>query len=126
MTRNTSSTERPGNYLLEFDITSANNITPYLFVKQRVILSDGTKDDSFVTVASLPQIEDINQLVPAKDSTYFRDSTITLISSDPDLLQNISDDIIADLQLTLSQLDELDDIAESETITITPSSVTVS
>lgn len=126
ITRRESQSTRPGNYRVDFTIASGNNITPYLFVKQRVGLADGTYDDTFVTVASPSQIEEIQQQSPAAGEFFFRDNTISLISSDPTLIQTTANNILSDIQLTIQQSEDLDVLSAAETITVTNSSITYS
>jgi hypothetical protein len=97
-----------------------------LFVKQRILLADGTYDDTFVTVASPAQIEDIQQQSPAPGEFFYRDNTFSLISSDPTLLQTTANNILADVQLTIQQSEDLDVLSTAETITVTDSSITYS
>ena len=126
LSKSTAQSTSLGNYRVDMTISAAESITQFLFVKQRTLLADGTNDDTFVTVASPAQIAEIQQSTPTKDSSYFRDNAISLISSDPEFIQQIADDILADIQLTLQQASDLDGMSAPETIIITPSAVTVS
>lgn len=123
LTQSNAQSTRPGNYLVTLAITSAESITSFLFVKKRIIRPDGSSDDTFVTVASPAQIEDIPQQVPGPDDPYWRDDTITLVSSDPDLLNDVISEITEDIQLTLIEATDLQTISSSQVITITPTSI---
>lgn len=126
ITRREAKSTRPGNYRVDLTITSSSNITTFLFVKQRISLVDGTYDDTFVTVASPAQIEDIQQQSPAPGEFFFRDNTISLISSDPTLIQTLTNNILSDVQLTIQQSEDLDVLSSAETITVTDSAITYS
>ena len=125
MTRQSAATTKPGNYRLDISITSTQDITPALFVKQRIILPDGTADDTFVAVASPSEIEDIPPYNPGKGEIYFRDSSISLVNSDPEFIENTADSIIADVQLTIIQATELENLQLADTVTVDSSSVTI-
>lgn len=100
----TSQGSRPGAYRTDMTVTSASNDTTiYLFVKQRILNIDGTTDDTFIAVAGPAEIEDLPQQAPVAPSTIFRDSTISLISSDQVALQAAVQNILNDLLLTMQQ-----------------------
>ena len=124
ISRQKSATCRQGNYRVDLTINTANNITPYLFVKQRIIRPDGSVDEQFAAVASPMQIEEIAQQAP-DNSSYFRDDKVSLVSSDSDYLAQIVNDILADIQLTIIQLDELDVLNPAENITVTNDAIVV-
>jgi hypothetical protein len=124
ISRQTSATSRQGNYRVDLTIDSANLITPNLFVKQRVIKPDGTIDDTFAAVASPSEIEDIPELAPGSNR-FFRDSKISLINSDSDYLNQVVQQILIDVQLTVLQMNELDLLTPSEIITVTESGISV-
>jgi hypothetical protein len=125
LSRASSSTDKPGNHRVDISITSSNDITSYLLVKRRVKLPDNTFDDTFVTVANPVQIEDIPQSTPASGDEYFRDKSISLVSSDPEYLSQVVDQVYADIQLTLIQATELEILSVADTVEITPESITV-
>ena len=122
--RQTSETSRQGNYRTDLTITSGQDITQYLLVKQRIINPDGTLDDIFAAVASPAQLEDIPANAPDTTS-YYRDYKVSLVSSDSEQLRSVVDQILADIQLTVTQLNELDMLAPTENIVITADSITV-
>ena len=117
-------TDTNGAYRMDLTITSSNDITKYLFVKQRILLPDNTNDDRFVTVANPVQIEDIPQQVPDDGDVYFRDLSVSLVSADPNLLAETRDRILADLQLTISQAEQLDLLAADVTYNIDKTAIT--
>ena len=114
---------RPGAYRTDITITSVEGITEYLFVKQRIIRADGSVDDDFAAVASPAQIEDLPQQAPIAPGTYWRDNNVSLISSDPVLMQDVVDTILADLQFTLTQLTELETLGTTIKYVISPTGI---
>ena len=124
LSRQIAETSEPGAYRMDLTITSSEDTTKFLLVKQRTKKIDGTNNDEFVCVASPAQIEDINEGHPHKDECYFRDNSVSLVSSDPALLSEIFNEILADIQLTLTQLSELEELSPAEIFTITPDSIT--
>jgi hypothetical protein len=125
LSRQTSATTRPGSYRVDLTINSTNDITAFLFVKERVVKPDGTNDDTFVAVASPSQIEDINESSPGTGTVYFRDKTVSLISTDPQYLNDTVNEILADIQLTVLQMNELDVLTPPQYFTITADSIVV-
>jgi len=118
LTRQTSASTKPGAYLMCLTISNPNNISPYLFVKQRIVKPDGSIDGVFAAVASPTQLEDLGELAPNPEETYYLDSTVTLINNDPAYLDEIFQEILADLQLTLSQVNDLSIITGNEIYTV--------
>lgn len=113
-----SSSTQPGIYRTDITINSGNGITPLLFVKQRVIKADGTVDDTFAAVASPEEIEDLPERAPELPGQYFRDSAVSLVSSDLSYLLEVVQTVLDDLALTLKQAGELETFASSTNYTI--------
>ena len=126
LTQQTAQSTRPSNYLLNITVTSSNNIDSHIFVKQRIVRADGTFDDTFYTVASPTEMEDLPYSSPNQGNMFFRDSAISLISEDPTLLTDISTHIYSDIQILCQQTDDLSTLSTPETVTINGSSITVS
>lgn len=119
-----ASSEKAGAHRLDLTVNTANDITQYIFVKERILRPDNTFDDVFVCIASPAQLEDLPQLNPGTGS-YFRDNAVSLISSDPNYLTYVKDGILADVQLLLSQATELDNLSSAGTYTVTPVEITL-
>ncbi len=113
------------SYRLDLEITLANGITKDLFVKQRIKKYDGTDEDTFVAVASPAHIEDIDARSPAKDSSYFRTNTCSIVSSDPVLLEEAFQNILGELQLLVDQADVLDALDVDGVYSISSTSILV-
>ena len=88
-------------------ITSANNITPYLFVKNRLINPDLTTNDVFVTVANVVDIEDYAATAPATNQTFWRDSSVSLVAETETELNDIFNTVLYLLELVCQQTDDL-------------------
>jgi hypothetical protein len=119
ISRQSADSSIPGAHLLTLTIHTGNDITTTLFVKQRIIKPGNTADDTFVAVASPTQLEDLPVGAPLTGNTgFFLDSTITLVSSDPAILEEIWNGVLDDIQLLTSQLDDLDSLSSSVTYTV--------
>jgi len=119
LTIQSPATPVPGNYRTDISVSSASNITAYLFVKQHSLNPDGSPNDVFVAVASPVQIEELPQGAPVLPEVYWRDNTVSLVAGDPDYLAQVVQDIQTDIQQTLSQADELSNLVTTQTVTIT-------
>ena len=110
-------------YILEMEINAAEEITPDLFLKQRVSNFDGTTTDNFIGVATPVDIEDYPAKAPGTESSIFRDNIISLVSPDPTLLQESLDTILYELELLVDQATVLDNLSADAVYTITAASV---
>lgn len=116
---NNITTTATGSYQLVLEITTANNTPKECFVKQRTNKPDNTVDDTFVAVASPVQLEDLNTVAPAKGSTYFRDSKISLVCHNAEFAEQVYSDIVAELNILLTDLAALDTLEVSQTVVLT-------
>ena len=125
LTVQSAASDKPGAYRTDITITGSDTITQYLFVKERIVRPDGTVDDTFAAVASPEQIEDIPQQAPEPPSTFFRDNQVSFISGDPNRLNDVVNEVLSDLQLTVQQATDLQTFTTSTNYTISPSSITI-
>lgn len=106
--RSDTATDPPGAYRMDLTIDSPNDITGYLFVKERITNADSTTNDVFVTVANAVDIEDYAEGAPAEGDVYFRDITVSLVSSDPQMLNDIFEEVLQLLQVVCQQMTDLE------------------
>ena len=117
--------ERPGAYRTDITINSAQDITKFLFVKERIVRPTGEIDDSFAAVASPAEVEELPESAPESPSKYFRDNTVSLVSSDISELHSVVSSILAELGRTVKQWSDLQTFTSSITYSITPTGTTV-
>lgn len=117
----------PGNsaYKLSLEVTASQGITKYVFVKQRHKKTDNTWIDTFVAVASAANVADFDENSPAAGESYFRTSKVELTSSNSDHLEDVFNNILAELQLLADQTEILDELQVDGIYTINSSTVTV-
>lgn len=113
------------SYRLDLEVTGSQNITRDLFVKQRYKKYDGTLENTFVAVASPANLEDIDARSPKAPSSYFRESTVSLVSSDPVFLEEAFNTILSELQLLCDQAEVLEETEVDGVYTITSADVLV-
>jgi hypothetical protein len=111
------------NYKLSLSITSVNDITDKVFVKRRLYKFDNTFDDVFVAVASPAQIEELPVDAPSAPNIHYRTNKADITSSDPQLLDDVFTNILAELQLLTDQLTTLDEIVVDGTYSISKDSI---
>jgi|GEM_PF-4636112 hypothetical protein len=114
-----------GAYVQTLTVNSSNSTILTPFVKQRVVLPSGLLDDIFVAVASPVQLEDLSVGAPTAPQNYWLDSTVSLITSDPNYLEEVVVDIEQDIQTLCSQMDNLVAATSAGSVTITGSTITV-
>ncbi len=85
-----------------------------VFVKQRLTASSA--DDCFVAVASVAQMEDLPVNSPGADTSYFRTDSVSLVSTNPVVLNTIYTEVLEEIQMLISNLEALDTQAVPETI----------
>ncbi|NBQ67286.1 MAG: hypothetical protein EBU46_00030 [Nitrosomonadaceae bacterium] len=111
------------NYKLSLSVTSVHDITDKVFVKRRLFKFDNTFEDVFVAVASPAQIEELPVDAPSAPNIHYRSAKVDITSSDPQLLEDIFTNIIAELQMLTDQLTTLDEMAVDGTYSISKNSV---
>jgi len=112
----------PGAFRMDISIDSSDNITSYLFVKQRTANAAGYTDD-FVCVATATDIEDYPETAPEETTGYFRDTAVSLISESIDDLNTIFNEMVSLLQTTCKQVDDLQNTSPTSSVTITANSI---
>jgi hypothetical protein len=112
------------SYRLDLEIMSTEDITKDVFVKQRLRAVDNSIDDRFVAIASPAQIEDLGVNSPNGDSSYFRSSVVSLVSSNPDYLEETFNIILTELQSLTEAIEVLDELTVDGIYNITADEVT--
>lgn len=79
----------------------------------------------FAAVASPAQLEDLDEDSPAEGNTYFRVAKIQIIGTDPDYLQDVFTQIVADSELLIDNYDALSALQVQATYTVTKDSATI-
>ena len=91
-----------------------------VFILQRINLGD----DRFVAVASPTTIEDYPTTAPEDDSSYFRTDTVELVASNQEALESIYNIMVDELQLLISNLNAMDVVASTMTVTLNGTTIT--
>ena len=89
---------------MDLEIITAEEVVKDLFVKQRLIDVNGKINDVFAAVASPVQIEDLDTLAPAGGTSYFRDSKVSLMSTNIMALTELFNTITSELQTLVDEL----------------------
>jgi spore coat polysaccharide biosynthesis protein SpsF (cytidylyltransferase family) len=113
------------SYRMRVTVTSADGINPKVFVNQR--LRDAQKqtfDDVFVAVATPTQLEDFAPDAPNEGTSFFRTSTIDVISRNADYLENVFDDILWNVQKLVTDIDALQTLTANGTYVIDAEGIT--
>lgn len=104
-------------YRMILEIVSAEDITPKVFVNQRLRnFLKGTTEDVFAAVATSAQLEDLDDDAPAEGTTFFRSHKVEILSRNPDYLKDVYDDIVWELQKLCDDVRSLEVLTEQETI----------
>ena len=119
-------TESPGSYQLDLSITQATDITTKLFLKQRSTRFDGQVIDDFIGIPTPADLEDYTEDNPAEGTTIYRTNTISLIATDPALLEEAFKTILSELQLLVEQADVLANLPTDKVYTIQAGQITES
>jgi len=107
---------KPTAYSMELTVSAANDMPNEVFVKQRI--GEDASTDAFAAVASPEQLESL-LLEPAATS-YFRSAKIKLVAANQAALDEMFDQIAAELQLLILNLTALTTvIAPSRVYTVT-------
>lgn len=119
-------------YETELEVTSATDMPIELFVKQRKqkvnidsprFVEDYT--DDFVAVCQAEQLESLPAYVPDDPLGYFRDNKVTMRYTNPAVIEERFDSILAELQILIENLDALDTLTTQNTYTITATNVEI-
>ncbi len=112
---------------MRVSVTVADGINSKVFVKQRNRdVQKQTFDDIFVAVATMAQMEDFAPDAPNEGTSYFRTSTIDVISRNADYLENVFDDIVWNVQKLMSDADALEILTANGTYVINAEEVDIS
>lgn len=112
-------TEDRTSYRCRLEVVSAEGTTNKIFVKRRVVsTSDLTAGDSFSAVASPTELEDYPEDAPRSGSYYFRDSTVDIVVSNADYLDEVVNAILMDIGKLADDLNALNNLNKQTTITI--------
>lgn len=96
------------SYRLLLEITSTENIDKNLFIKQRFRNAiKNTFDDVFVAVATPAAIEELDINSPAPETSFFRASTIDLVSGNAAYLEEVFSSIVRELQKLVEDSESL-------------------
>jgi hypothetical protein len=115
----TSIQTRTGNILMEIEATESDTMEKEVFVKQRMTKPDNTFDDVFVAVATPVQMEDIDKLSPTEDTTYFRDSKISLVCFSAEYAEKVWSDIQAEVGMLVEDVNDMGTLSGSVTVVVT-------
>jgi hypothetical protein len=108
----------PGAYRMDLTIDNANDITPKLFVKQRLVNPDHSTNDVFITVANAVDLEDYAEDAPADGDTYFRTDTASFVSGDTQVLNDIFDEVLQLVQVVCQQASDLETLSTTAVYTV--------
>jgi len=109
-----ASPTNPQSYVVELEVSTANNIDKNLFVKQRFRKPEGIYEDKFAAVCSPAQLQDLDTVSPASGESYFRDSKVTLIGTNPSYLDSVVNEIVSDIQILIDNDTSLEFLVDSE------------
>jgi hypothetical protein len=112
------------SYEMSLEVTSSQNISSNIFVKQRLRTSNNCINDVFAAIASPNQLESLGIGSPTADTSYFLDSQITLITNTAEYMGTILQDILSQLQKLTIDVQLLQTLVPATTYTITPSAIT--
>ena len=118
ITRTDSVSDTTGVCRMDLVITSGNDITTKLFVKERLKTAAGANNDVFYTIANTVDIEDYAEDAPATDQSFFRTNSVSLVADSISELNSIFDEVLYLLQLVCKQLDDLDIAQAGVTYTV--------
>jgi len=111
---------KASSYKLILEVNSAQNITPKIFVNQRLKnLSEDTFEDVFAAVATPAQLEDFDEDSPGPGSSYYRTNKIEILSRNADYLDDVYDDIVWQVQKLVDDMKALTIIKNEITVRIT-------
>lgn len=97
--KSTSFDKTNQSYRLTLEITSTESIDKNLFIKQRFRNSiKNNFDDVFVAVATPAQVEELDINSPAPNTSFFRASSIDLVSVNAAYLEEVFSSIVRELQ----------------------------
>ncbi len=112
------------SYKMVLEVVSSENITRYVFVKQRIRdpLTETFKD-AFAAVASPAQLEEFDERSPAANSSYFRDYKVELVSYTAEYLDEVFTSILYDIQKLVEDFEIIDNIEPDGIFSITATSI---
>ena len=111
-------------YGMTLTVTSADDMPTEVFVKQR-LSADGTQDQ-FAAIASPAQLEDLLANEPSGDTSYYRSSTVSFVVANPARLEEIYNQVVAEVQALVYNLNILDlNVTPDTNCVITADSVSV-
>jgi hypothetical protein len=86
------------SYTMTLSVVSNEDIIPYVFVKQRLsALDKNSFDDVFAAIATPAQLEELGKQAPNEFSSYFLDSSVTLIARTAEYMDWLYNEILAEL-----------------------------
>ena len=107
------------SYRITLEVTQAENITPKIFVKQRLRnLSNQTFDDVFAAVCTPAQLEDFAVDAPNEGSSFYRSNKIDIVARNADYLESVYEDIVTEVQQLCKGVEALDLLNNQITVTI--------
>lgn len=91
--------EKTTSYRLVLEIISTEDISKYVFVKQRIRNhAKNTFEDVFAAIATPNQLEDLEINSPGADSSFFLSNQVEIVTRNADFLEQVFDDIVSSLQ----------------------------
>lgn len=109
--KSTKFNDKLTSYQLDLEITSSENITKYVFVKQRIRNALTNKfDDVFVAIATPDLLESLDQNSPTEVTSYFRDYKISLVGRTLEYINQTFQDILSELQKLVTDVTVLPDL----------------
>jgi len=107
--------------------TDAVDVTPAVFILQRVLNKRTNKtDNTFAAIATPAQLEDLQENTPGPGTTYYRASEITLVGRVPEDLAVIFQSIVYEVRSLLRDLQAQQALTPNGSFIVTPTSVTAS
>lgn len=125
--KSTAYENKAGSYRMTLEVFATEDITKNVFIKQRLRnFVKNNFDDVFVAIATPAQLEDFDESSPAEGSSYYRTSSIDLISRNIGYLEDVFQSILAELQKLVDDYDSLNLLQPDGIYTITSESIHVS
>jgi len=113
------------SYQMTLEITSAQNITKYIFVKQRTRNINGGVTDIFAAVGTPNQLETLGQGVPTSDTSYFLDYQVCLVANTVEYLNSVLDTILQEIQSLVTDFELIQNLAQGSVYSITSGDINV-
>ncbi len=107
------------SYKMIVEVTAAQDITPKIFVNQRLYNFFKTNfEDVVVAIATPTQIEDFGEDAPNEGDSYFRTSKVEVVCRTLEALEYWYAAVVGDLQRLVLDVDVLTELTDEADVTI--------